>query len=131
MDGHGIRAGHVCRDEPVSRTHCIHTAIRLAGGCELFHVDRQGQELPADDHQCCSNNPMRGGPGPALQLTIKEQEMAGKATSVYLTVTEKTTHKTVFQKTFFNMTSLKDYVKTPEFKTLYPEEQYNIIKETY
>lgn len=57
--------------------------------------------------------------------------MAGKATSVYLTVTEKTTHKTVFQKTFFNMTSLKDYVKTPEFKTLYPEEQYNIIKETY
>jgi len=57
--------------------------------------------------------------------------MAGKATSVYLTVSNKTTHKTEFHKVFFNMTGLNQYVATDEFKAQWPTEVYYITKEVY
>lgn len=57
--------------------------------------------------------------------------MAGKAKSCYLTVTEKTTHKSVFHKVFFNAKAMNDYVKTEEFLEKYPSSEYNYVKETY
>jgi hypothetical protein len=57
--------------------------------------------------------------------------MAGKAKSCYLTVTEKTTHKSVFHKVFFNAKSMNDHVKTEEFLAKYPPSEYNYVKETY
>lgn len=57
--------------------------------------------------------------------------MAGKATSVYLTVSNKLTHKTVLHKVFFNMTGLNQFVGTDEFKELYPVDTYYITKEIY
>lgn len=56
---------------------------------------------------------------------------AGKATSNYLTVTDRKTYKTVFTKVFFKMGDLNDYIKTPEFKEKYPTEHFEITKETY
>ena len=60
-----------------------------------------------------------------------ENDMAGKATSVYLTVSDKTTHKTAFHKQFFNMNGLKEYIDTEDFKTKYPLTEFYITKETY
>ena len=57
--------------------------------------------------------------------------MAGKATSVYLTVSNKSTHKTEFHKVFFNMNGLNQFVSTDEFKAQWPTEVYYITKETY
>jgi hypothetical protein len=57
--------------------------------------------------------------------------MAGKAKSCYLTVTDKTTHKSVFHRMFFNAKSMADYTKTPEFQAKYPPDVYNYVKETY
>ena len=57
--------------------------------------------------------------------------MAGKAKSIYLTVTPKGEFKTVFHKQFFDAKSYNDYVKTDEFKAKYPTETISIIKETY
>jgi hypothetical protein len=57
--------------------------------------------------------------------------MAGKAKSVYLTVTPKGEHKSVFRKMFFDAKAYNDFVKTDEFKTKYPTEQYQVIKEIY
>lgn len=57
--------------------------------------------------------------------------MAGKATSVYLTVSDKTTHKTAFHKQFFNMAGLNQYVATDEFKEKYPVDIYYLSKEIY
>jgi hypothetical protein len=57
--------------------------------------------------------------------------MAGKATSVYLTVSVKATHVTAFHKQFFNMNGLNQYVITEEFIAKYPKEEFYITKETY
>ena len=57
--------------------------------------------------------------------------MAGKATSVYLTVSDKTTHKTAFHKQFFNMNGLNTFIATEEFIAKYPSNQFYITKETY
>jgi hypothetical protein len=57
--------------------------------------------------------------------------MAGKATSVYLTVSDKLTHKTAFHKVFFNMSGLNQYVATDEFKALWPDSEFYITKEVY
>jgi hypothetical protein len=57
--------------------------------------------------------------------------MAGKATSVHLTVSFKDTHKTAFRKMFFNMAGLNQYITTDEFKSLWPAEVYYITKEVY
>ena len=57
--------------------------------------------------------------------------MAGKAKSVYLTVTLKGEYKSVFRKTFFDAKAYNEYVKSEEFKTKWPPEQYDFVKETY
>jgi hypothetical protein len=57
--------------------------------------------------------------------------MAGKATSVYLTVSDKATHKTALHKVFFNMTSLNKFVNEDKFKDLYPLDKFYITKEIY
>jgi hypothetical protein len=57
--------------------------------------------------------------------------MAGKAKSCYLTVTVKTTHKSVLSKVFFNAKDMNDYIKTPEFQAKYPPTEYLYVKETY
>ena len=57
--------------------------------------------------------------------------MAGKAKSVYLTVTPKGKLQSVFTKVFFDAKACRDYVATEEFKEKYPTELYDIFKETY
>lgn len=57
--------------------------------------------------------------------------MAGKAKSVYLTITKKGSTKTEFTKIFFDAKSYNEYVKTDEFKAKWPAEEFNIVKETY
>ena len=56
--------------------------------------------------------------------------MAGKAKSVYLTVTTLD-HKTVFHRMFFDAKHYNDYVKTDEFKAKYHLTEIKIVKETY
>jgi hypothetical protein len=57
--------------------------------------------------------------------------MAGKAKSVYLTVTKKGSMKTEFTRVFFNAKDYNDYVNTDEFKAKWPKEEFNLVKETY
>jgi hypothetical protein len=57
--------------------------------------------------------------------------MAGKAKSVYLTITKKGGMKTEFSKMFFDAKGYNDYVKSEEFKAKWPVEEYNIVKEVY
>lgn len=57
--------------------------------------------------------------------------MAGKATSVYLTVSNRATHSTEFHRVFFTQQDLKKYVATDEFKAQWPTEQFYVTKETY
>ena len=57
--------------------------------------------------------------------------MAGKAKSVYLTVTKKGSSKTEFTKVFFDAKSYNEYVNTDTFKAKWPAEEFNIVKETY
>jgi len=57
--------------------------------------------------------------------------MAGKAKSVYLTVIPKGTLSSVFRKVFFDAKAFSDYVKSEEFMTKYPSEQFQILKEVY
>ncbi len=57
--------------------------------------------------------------------------MAGKATSCYLTVYPKGTHKSVFSKVFFNSKDFNYFIKSNEFKAQYPDSMFTIIKEVY
>jgi hypothetical protein len=57
--------------------------------------------------------------------------MAGKAKSVYLTITKKGEMKTEFNKMFFDAKSYNEYVKSEEFKAKWPAEEFNIVKEVY
>ena len=57
--------------------------------------------------------------------------MAGKATSVYLTVSDKVSHKAALRKTFFRMADLNTYIATPEFIEKYPTTEFYITKEVY
>lgn len=57
--------------------------------------------------------------------------MAGKAKSVYLTINPKGTLKTAFHKVFFDAKSYNNYVKTDEFKALWPAEEFTLVKEIY
>ena len=57
--------------------------------------------------------------------------MAGTAKSIYLTVCPKGSHKSVFNKTFFNAKDYNEYVKSEEFKAKYPKEEFEIIREVY
>jgi hypothetical protein len=64
------------------------------------------------------------------QLKNKGFIMAGKAKSIYLTVTTLG-HKEVFHRMFFNAKDLNAYIKTDEFQEKYPTTEFKIIKETY
>ena len=57
--------------------------------------------------------------------------MAGKAKSVYLTITPKGKLQSVFTKVFFDAKALREYLDTEEFKEKYPADQFDIVKETY
>ena len=57
--------------------------------------------------------------------------MAGKAKSIYLTVTLKGQFTSVFRKMFFDAKAHNEYVKSEEFKAQWPADQYNFVKETY
>jgi hypothetical protein len=58
--------------------------------------------------------------------------MAGKAKSIYLTIYPKGTHHlSVFKKVFFEAKSYNEYVKTEEFKTQWPADKFDFVKETY
>ena len=57
--------------------------------------------------------------------------MAGKAKSIYLTITPKGEIKTVFSKTFFDAKAYNEYVRSEEFKAKWPADQYDFVKETY
>ena len=57
--------------------------------------------------------------------------MAGKATSCYLTVCPKNSHKSVFKKMFFTAAEMNKYVKSDEFKDLYPSTDFDLVKEVY
>jgi hypothetical protein len=57
--------------------------------------------------------------------------MAGKAKSVYLTITRRGGMKTEFTKVFFNVKDYNDYIKTEEFKQKWPDTEYSVIKEVY
>ena len=56
--------------------------------------------------------------------------MAGKAKSVYLTVTTMD-HKSVFHRMFFNAKEFNEFVKTDEFTKKYPITEFKIVKEVY
>lgn len=62
---------------------------------------------------------------------LKEQEMAGKAKSIYLTINPKGTFTTAFHRVFFNAKDYNEYVKTEEFKAKWPADEYTLVKETY
>ena len=57
--------------------------------------------------------------------------MAGKAKSVYLTVTPKGSLSSVFRKVFFDAKAFNEYVKSEEFIQKYPSDQFQILKEIY
>jgi len=57
--------------------------------------------------------------------------MAGKAKSIYLTVTLKGEYKAVFRKTFFDAKAYNEYVKSEEFQAKWPADEYDLVKETY
>ena len=57
--------------------------------------------------------------------------MAGKATSIYLTILPKGTHMSVFKKVFFEAKAYNEYIKSDEFKEKFPADQFDIVKEVY
>lgn len=57
--------------------------------------------------------------------------MAGKATSVYLTVSPKGKLNCVLHKTFFTAKEYNEFVKSEEFLAKYPVEQFDCFKEVY
>jgi hypothetical protein len=58
--------------------------------------------------------------------------MAGKAKSIYLSVYPKGTHFiSVYKRVFFEAKSYNEYVKSEEFKSQWPADKYDIVKETY
>ena len=57
--------------------------------------------------------------------------MAGKAKSVYLTITPKGKLQSVFTKVFFDAKACRDYLASEEVKAKYPAEEFDFFKETY
>ena len=57
--------------------------------------------------------------------------MAGKATSIYLTVLPKGSHISTFKKVFFEAATYNAYIKSEEFKAKWPADQYDIVREVY
>lgn len=57
--------------------------------------------------------------------------MAGKAKSIYLTITKIGQIKSVFHKVFLDAKGYNKYVKSEEFKANWPVSEFNVIKEVY
>ena len=57
--------------------------------------------------------------------------MAGKAKSIYLTITAKGQFRTVFSKVFFDAKAYNEYINSDEFKAQWPAAEFDIVKETY
>jgi len=57
--------------------------------------------------------------------------MAGTAKSCYLSVYDREQRKTVFNKVFFKMADLNQYIRDPEFIEKYPADKFDIVKEVY
>jgi hypothetical protein len=57
--------------------------------------------------------------------------MAGTAKSCYLSVYDRAQRKTVFNKVFFKMADLNQYIRDPEFIEKYPADKFDIVKEVY
>jgi hypothetical protein len=57
--------------------------------------------------------------------------MGGKAKSIYLTILPKGSHVSVFKRVFFEAKSYNEYVKSEEFKTNWPADKFDIVKEVY
>jgi hypothetical protein len=57
--------------------------------------------------------------------------MAGKAKSIYLSIYKKNTLERVFHRMFFEAKSYNEYVKTETFKTQWPTNEFDQVKETY
>jgi hypothetical protein len=57
--------------------------------------------------------------------------MAGKAKSLYLSIVDRKTHKTVLHKQFFEAKSLNEFLKDETLREKYPNDQYQFVKETY
>jgi hypothetical protein len=57
--------------------------------------------------------------------------MAGKATSIYLTILPKGSHNSIFKKVFFEAKAYNEYVKSDEFKEKYPSAEFDFVKEVY
>ena len=57
--------------------------------------------------------------------------MAGKAKSIYLTILPKGQHMSAFKKVFFEAKAYNEYVKSEEFKSKWPAEEFDVVKEIY
>ena len=57
--------------------------------------------------------------------------MGGKAKSIYLTILPKGSHVSVFKRVFFEAKAYNEYIKSEEFKTQWPADKFDIIKEVY
>ena len=57
--------------------------------------------------------------------------MAGKAKSIYLTVTPKGQLQSVLTRVFFDAKAYNEYIKSDECKEKYPADKFDLIKETY
>ena len=57
--------------------------------------------------------------------------MGGKAKSIYLTILPKGSHVSVFKRVFFEAKAYNEYIKSDEFKTQWPADKFDIIKEVY
>jgi len=57
--------------------------------------------------------------------------MGGKAKSVYFSVVELGSHKTILRKVFFDAKACNEFMNNPELRVTYPEDKFYFLKETY
>ena len=57
--------------------------------------------------------------------------MGGKAKSVYLSVIDLVTHKTVFRRTFLDAKGYNENLKDSKFLEAYPSDRFYYVKEIY
>jgi hypothetical protein len=86
--------------------------------------------------KCCKNATINwlttDATGVIITLLYNERhQMAGKTKSIYLTITVKGQFKTVFNRVFFDAKAYNEYVKSDEFKSKWPAEEFDVIKEVY
>lgn len=57
--------------------------------------------------------------------------MAGKAKSLYVSIVDRKTHKTVLNQMFFEAKAMNAFLKDPTLLEKYPNDTYYIVKESY